>query len=491
MRAEIKPKFHNRFDIVVTNVETGEVELRGQAENMVLNRIYTRLVAFSSYFDQIVFGTGSGTMDPTRTTLFNRVGNKPCSTVELIREFPVSKWTKSIRLEATEFNGNILTEVGISETTTSINTHAMITDAEGNQLTIEKTPVRIIDIYATVFIEFDEFTDGGAWETTLRDYLAGAGSVPPNTLAIATSKYLCQPNVAMSATATTDAVARTRKLNCQFSNYAVLGIEATGNRYHGKTFKDRKLDIPADRLIWGGVGSLPVTYDGDMYYEYVVSAEEAALNRLFLNFKDDNITEVKVNGNLVTDYYLTGFGEFNYNSEEYSYLNVISTIPTTSGIWPGLINEHYWKNANTIGSNINAGNVDLYSDEGFNFVISHKVSQGYVDVHYRFYEKDNEADAWVDFTGSFNTRNNETVFKYIHVNSPKKYMRINITLIEYYGGITFFDWQSYLLPIMKFNTTVLQEGDIVLIKRHHINEIPKGTNYLLNAEAVLVLGEGV
>ena len=65
MRAEIKPKFHNRFDIVVTNVETGEVELRGQAENMVLNRIYTRLVAFSSYFDQIVFGTGSGTMDPT------------------------------------------------------------------------------------------------------------------------------------------------------------------------------------------------------------------------------------------------------------------------------------------------------------------------------------------------------------------------------------------------------------------------------------------
>ena len=122
MRAEIKPKFHNRFDIVVTNVETGEVELRGQAENMVLDRIYTRLVAFSSYFDQIVFGTGSGTMDPTRTTLFNRVGNKSCSTVELIRAFPVSKWTKSIRLEATEFNGNILTEVGISETTTNINT---------------------------------------------------------------------------------------------------------------------------------------------------------------------------------------------------------------------------------------------------------------------------------------------------------------------------------------------------------------------------------
>ena len=55
MRTEIKPKFHNRFDIVVTNVETGEVELKGQAENMVLDRIYTRLVAFSSYFDPVSY----------------------------------------------------------------------------------------------------------------------------------------------------------------------------------------------------------------------------------------------------------------------------------------------------------------------------------------------------------------------------------------------------------------------------------------------------
>jgi hypothetical protein len=156
MKVKVKPKFHNRFDIVVTNALTGEVELKGQAENMVLDRMYTRLVVLGSYFDQIVFGSGSGTLDPTRTTLFSRVGNKACSTVELIRAFPVSKWTKSIRLEATEFNGNVLTEVGISETTTNINTHAMITDAEGNQLTIEKTPVRIIDIYATVFVEFEQ-----------------------------------------------------------------------------------------------------------------------------------------------------------------------------------------------------------------------------------------------------------------------------------------------------------------------------------------------
>lgn len=488
MKAEIKPKFHNRFDIVVTNILTGEVEIRGQAENMVLDRIYTRLVTLSSYFDQIVFGIGSGTMDPTRTTLFNRVGNKACTTVELIRAFPVSKWTKSIRLEATEYNGNILTEVGISETTTNINTHAMITDAEGNQLTIEKTPVRIIDIYATVFVEFDDFTDGGSWETTLRDYLAGAGSVPPNTLAISTSKYRCQPNVGMSATVTTDAVARTRKLNCQFSNYAVLGIEATGSRYFGKTFKDRKLDIPVDRLIWSGVASLPVTYDGEMYYEYVVSPEEAAANKLFLNMKTTDIEEVKLNGNVITDHYFTEFGTFNYSSADFSFLNVLSI--SSQKKWQDVINNNYY-NTGTIGSTVQCGVVELYSEEGFNFVISFKTRQGYARSYYDFATKDNVGDAWVNYITGLGNSTNETTFRYIHINTTQKFLRINCYITEGYGSMELFDWQSYLLPIMKFNTSVLQEGDIVLIKRHHINEIPKGTNYLLNAEAVLVLGEGI
>ena len=488
MEVKVKPKFHNRFDIVVTNALTGEVELKGQAENMVLDRMYTRLVVLGSYFDQIVFGSGSGTLDPTRTTLFSRVGNKACSTVELIRAFPVSKWTKSIRLEATEFNGNVLTEVGISETTTNINTHAMITDAEGNQLTIEKTPVRIIDIYATVFVEFDDFLDGGEWETTLRDYLAGAGSAPSNSLAISTSKYRCQPNVGMSATATTNAVERTRKLNCQFSNYAVLGMDASGSRYFGKTFKDRKLDIPVDRLIWSGVGSLPVSFDGEMYYEYVVSEEEAAANALFLNFKTTDIEEVKVNGNVINDHYFTEYGDFNYSSEDFSFLDVLSV--SNHRKWQDVISNHYYSTG-TISNTVQCGMVELFSEEGFNFVISFKTRQGYARSFYDFATKDNIGDSWINYITGLGNSTNETTFRYIHINTTQKYLRINCYITEGYGSMELFDWQSYILPIMKFNTTVLQEGDIVLIKRHHVNEIPKGTNYLLNAEAVLVFGEGI
>lgn len=489
MKIKINPKFHNIFSIVVTNSITGEVELKGKAENMVLDRMYTRVVAFSSYFDQIVFGKGTGSMDPTRTTLFNRVGNKPCSTIELIQAFPTSKWTKSIRLEAAEYNGNILTEVGISDTTTNINTHAMITDSEGNSLTIEKTPTRIIDIYATVFIEFENLDGEGEWYTQLRNYLAGAGSIPSNTLLMSTSKYRCQPSVGMAAVVTIDPLARTRKLNCQFDNYAVLGMEATGSRYFGKTFRDRVIDIPVDRLIWSGVGSLPVTHNSELYYEHTVSAEEALENKLFLNVKSIDIAEVRLNGQAITDYYFTEFGDFNYMNDDFSYIDVL-TVPTTYAKWTEVINNKNF-NTGTISSTRQCGAVEIYSEEGFNLVICFQTSQGYARSYYDFATKDALEDTWTDYVTGLGYSSNETTFRYIYINTTQKYLRINCYITEGYGSMSFIDWQTYILPIMKFNNTIVAEGDIVLIKRPYINEIPKGTNYLLNAEAILNFGEGV
>lgn len=287
---------------------------------------------------------------------------------------------------------------------------------------------------------------------------------------------------------TGNAVERTRKLNCQFSNYAVLGMDASGSRYFGKTFKDRKLDIPVDRLIWSGVGSLPVSFDCEMYYEYVVSEEEAAANALFLNFKTTDIEEVKVNGNVINDHYFTEYGDFNYSSEDFSFLDVLSV--SNHRKWQDVISNHYYSTG-TISNTVQCGIVELFSEEGFNFVISFKTRQGYARSFYDFATKDNIGDPWLNYITGLGNSTNETTFRYIHINTTQKYLRINCYITEGYGSMEFFDWQSYILPIMKFNTTVLQEGDIVLIKRHHVNEIPKGTNYLLNAEAVLVFGEGI
>lgn len=178
---------HNRFDIIVYNAETMEEVQRGQAENIVLDRMYTRLCNFSTYFTNIVFGTGSGIPTPERTILFNRLGSKPAETEEVIRAYPTSKWTRKIRLGTLEYNGNTITEVGISETTTNINTHAVITDAEGNPLSIEKTDLVIVDMYATVFIEIPNVDNGlfyisNGW----RNYLTG-GSAPSNEIRVATA----------------------------------------------------------------------------------------------------------------------------------------------------------------------------------------------------------------------------------------------------------------------------------------------------------------
>ena len=55
MNVQTDVKIHNRFDIVLQNIETNEIR-RGYAENIVLDRMYTRLVNFSPYFSYIHFG---------------------------------------------------------------------------------------------------------------------------------------------------------------------------------------------------------------------------------------------------------------------------------------------------------------------------------------------------------------------------------------------------------------------------------------------------
>ena len=184
MKIENGVKIHNVFKIVVRNAETMEIEEEGIAHNIVLDRCWGRLCNFSTYFTNIVFGTGTGAPVATRDTLFNRIGSKTAVEESLVRDYPTSVWTKTCRLGTDEYNGNILTEIGISDTTTNINTHAMIMDSEGNPLSVEKTSLRIIDLYATVFVNVYDVDDGlFFYGNGLRDYLTGAGA-PGNVMGI-------------------------------------------------------------------------------------------------------------------------------------------------------------------------------------------------------------------------------------------------------------------------------------------------------------------
>lgn len=195
MDIKIGSKIHNRFDIEVRDKDTGELKQRGQAENIILDRIYSRLCNFSSYFSYIHFGQGTGILEPSREILFDELGYKAAETEEIVKGFPISKWTRKIVLNPEEYVGKSITEVGISDTYSStktksyINTHALIKDAEGNLLAIEKTDTDVIIIYATVFIELQDKSNKVHFlqinNNGLLDYLLGS-SAPSSTIQVCT-----------------------------------------------------------------------------------------------------------------------------------------------------------------------------------------------------------------------------------------------------------------------------------------------------------------
>lgn len=148
---ETHVSFHNRFDIEL--IRSGKTIQKGFAENIVLEKMYSKLCNYEPYFTNINFGKGNGTTLPSRTTLFNQLGSKAAATEEVIKAFPMSKWTKKIQLNPEEFAGETFTEVGISDSASYVLTHALIKDSEGNPLSITKTELDVLIIYATVFIE--------------------------------------------------------------------------------------------------------------------------------------------------------------------------------------------------------------------------------------------------------------------------------------------------------------------------------------------------
>lgn len=188
MQIKTKVDFHNRFEIYKNG------EWVGKAENIVLDQMYTRICNFSTYFVNIHFGTGTGTTTPDRTTLFSYLGTKTAATEETIKALPTSSWTRKITLAPEEYVGETLTEVGIAygSTASYLVTHALITDAEGNTISISKTAIDLIEIYATVFIQLNNSSevsfveckfDTSGFGNKLVDYFCGS-SMPTTPITV-------------------------------------------------------------------------------------------------------------------------------------------------------------------------------------------------------------------------------------------------------------------------------------------------------------------
>jgi hypothetical protein len=214
MKIKAGLNFHNRFDIVKNG------EWVGYAENIILDQMWERLCAGESYFSHIQFGAGSGTPSADRTSLFNRLGSRTAVTEEIIKALPVSSWKRKIVLNPEEFVGATITEVGIAFGSSSNNlvTHAMIKDSEGNSLSIYKTEVDLVEIYATVFIAFANTIPelkliGMPNNNQLINYLTG-GSAPTGSFRLSTiENSYSKLGTSSTVTWTSDVPNKKRKTN--------------------------------------------------------------------------------------------------------------------------------------------------------------------------------------------------------------------------------------------------------------------------------------
>lgn len=185
---------HNRFDVKVCDAKTGEIKQTAVAYNVVLDEYFKArfdmnyYIAYWADFGRIDIGSGTGTPAITDTSLFTYVGQKGLISSETTYAYPTSNKTMICKLEANEFNGTNITEVGLelvssrgANTYTQLVTHAMLQDSEGQQISITKTDEDVVYITAVFYatITLSGFGNNGiypqAQHNALASFLLGNG----------------------------------------------------------------------------------------------------------------------------------------------------------------------------------------------------------------------------------------------------------------------------------------------------------------------------
>lgn len=179
---------HNRFDIEVLDASTGEVRKRACAFNVICDNLWNVYLQNNdgNYFKYIHYGDGEGTPSSSDTQLFSLVGYKEVTggQTQWDRVSGVYARTQQIQLNASDAVGETLTEVGVAYGTaaSTLCTHAMLKDMNGNPISIVKTDLDVINIYATIFVHYrpEGYEDGSifimnysSWGNSLLQGLAG------------------------------------------------------------------------------------------------------------------------------------------------------------------------------------------------------------------------------------------------------------------------------------------------------------------------------
>ena len=238
---KIDAGIHNRFVIELVDAKSGRVRKAAVAHNIICDQMWDRFAAKSAWFNYIQYGSGSGTPSTSDKSLFAYSGYKQASTDKIPtinRKECVAHITRNIQLSETEAVGVTITEVGIAYSTKSstLVTHAMLKDMNGNPVSIEKTDTDILNIYATVYAHWPE--EYGVVTNPVRlipDYYNNADNYrgiiawmlgivgnPPSVATLSTSmvvKTLSTLGYAVRSTPAFDAL--TKKLSISFERFPV------------------------------------------------------------------------------------------------------------------------------------------------------------------------------------------------------------------------------------------------------------------------------
>ena len=162
MKTEAGICLHNKFDFTLIDAKTKKVKGTYTSYNVVLDSFINRIKGNANYNTSnwlilaIAVGTGTGDLSTSRTNLFaykdrTSVG---VQSVELLDQ-GINKIVYAGTFSETSAVGN-LTEVGLCNSSPGsydwmLYTHSLITDSEGNPITIEKTDADILHVQATVY----------------------------------------------------------------------------------------------------------------------------------------------------------------------------------------------------------------------------------------------------------------------------------------------------------------------------------------------------
>lgn len=184
MDVKLPITLHNRFDIEVKDIRTGEITKKGMAENIILDQHWSKLLdaSFGANIKYINVGEGTGVLSPSRTSLFAHLARYSTILVEKIFNTPPLPSIRTIKaiIPPEALVGKIIREVGLAHNTaiTDLATHALIKDSEGNPLEIgPKTNTEEITIYATVYATIEGYDNiqfpRPSGKNKIFDYLLG------------------------------------------------------------------------------------------------------------------------------------------------------------------------------------------------------------------------------------------------------------------------------------------------------------------------------